>query len=192
MIRLAQLPAPPSIVSVQMSGYMSSHKPVKRTVTADEHTVRTTLREEYRQHLLRMVQSFADACEVNADERAERHAQLLADVMRDNLRADHMQMARAFTEATRTIHIGCETPQGTTWFTRQAERDEHGTFLAAMLPKGDGYADAYALMIDLTNTLEAYLTDPSSLWVMGEWQQLPDADGNSVTMRPWEQQRNAA
>jgi hypothetical protein len=191
MIRLAQLPARKDTISVQMKGYMSGHSPVERTMTGTPHDVRATLREEYRQHLMRMAQCFLDATEHADNEDGRHNRSMLMKVLRGTVHADHIQMASMLLETMQTVHVGHTTPRGTTWYSRPVERDEQGQFLARMLPSGEGYAKAYALMIDLGNTLEAYLTDHSSLWVMGEWQQLPDADGNTITMRPWEQRQAA-
>jgi hypothetical protein len=185
MINLTQSPAPAGTITVEMTGHIHGKKAVKRNVSGTTDDVRRSLREEYRQHLIRMVHLFLEACESTEGVEAARNRLALTDALSDNIHADHLQLARAMVDTMHTVHVTADMPHGTVRFTREAEPDERGRFLAAMLPKGEGYSYAYGLKIDLTATAEAFLTDHSSLWTAGEWQQLPDAQGNTHTVQPW-------
>ena len=140
--------------------YMHAQKPCEVRISGTEAQLRTQTRIEYQQHMLTLASAFVDAC-ANHDEPRTKH--MLAAIHRMR-HTDHISMAKHMLELWTVIDVKHGTKGR---LCREAEGDERGAFLAAMLPHGDGYTRAYGLMVDLLNTTENYLTSANSAWVMG-------------------------
>jgi hypothetical protein len=167
MIRLAQQPSDFGTVTVTMTGYTHGQPPVVRTLVGQRDKVREALREEYRQHLLSMAESYAQCC-TNPSVVAQDAKQQLVECYSNNLNASHIQIAQSLMQLFTTRNVIHTMQLGVAiTFTMQVDDYEDLLFLEKMLPLGVGYTHAHALMTDLFNTAKAYLTDASSLWVHG-------------------------
>lgn len=161
MIELISTDAPNGKKTVIMRATMHGHSPITRTMTGDDDMNRNILRREYTQHLLIMMQSFADACSKSTTGRAVTNRARLLEFIAKHTKRDHIQLAEDMQELF-------------TYF-----------FLETMLPMGEGYGHAYGLMIDLKNTSRVFLTDKSSRWVQGPWEQLATPVSEAYTVKLW-------